>query len=143
MLLYKNGRFHMEKGSFVLPDGFYVEDDIDIAGGSAFCAWDPERKYLFHWRYLPDCGDAVEELKMWFRPDCGLTPLSEIAPVKVNDLAGYMVLYQSPLAQYCEARFDFSGGGQLALRAESKEEKAENIFASEPFQAVWKGLGQD
>ncbi len=140
MLMYKNGRFYMEKGSFALPDGFYVEGDIDIAGGSAFCAWDPERKYLFHWRYLSGCEDPVEELKMWFLPDCGMTPLSEILPVKVNDLTGYRVLYQSPSAQYCEARFDFGGGEQFVLRVESKAETAEKIPMSKPFQAVWEGL---
>lgn len=140
MLLYENGRFDMGKASFVLPDGFYVERDIELIGGSGFCAWDPERKYLFRWRCFGDCEGSAEELKKWFLPDTGLSPLSEITPVAVNGLTGHGVLYRSLRAEYCEARFDLGDGEQLVLMVESRTEKAKDILSSDAFQTVWKGL---
>ena len=140
MLLYENGRFDMGKASFVLPDGFYVESDIELIEGSAFCAWDPERKYLFRWRCFWDCEGSAEELKKWFLPDVGLVPLSEITPVSVNGLTGHRVLYRSRVSEYCEARFDLGEGEQLVLMVESRVEKAKDILSSAVFQTVWKGL---
>lgn len=140
MLHYQNGRFDMGKASFILPDGFYVESDIDLTEGSGFCAWDPERKYLFRWRCFRDCEGPAEELKKWFLPDVGLIPLSEITPVAVNGLTGHGVLYHSRVSEYCEARFDLGEGEQLVLMVESRVEKAKDILSSDAFQAVWKGL---
>lgn len=142
MLQFKNGRFYMGKASFVLPDGFYVKNDIEITDACTFCAWDPEQKYLFHWRYLQNCEGSAEELKKWFLPDCGLIPLSEIVPAAVNGLTGHMVLYRSHSSQYCEARFDMGGGEELVLMVESEKETAEKIRESEAFQTVWNGLGK-
>lgn len=141
MLQYKNGRFYIGKASFALPDGFYVESDIEITEGSAFCAWDSRREYLFHWRYFQDCEGSAEELQKWFLPDCGLIPLSEIVPVAVNGLSGHMVLYRSYRPQYCEARFDLGDGEELVLMVESEKGKAEDIPTSEAFRTVWMGLG--
>ena len=87
MLLYKNGRFHTGKASFALPDGFYLESDIELTEGSALCAWDPERKYLFRWQHFRDGEGSARELQKWFLPDSGLTPLSEVVPVSIYGLS--------------------------------------------------------
>lgn len=140
MLRFQNGRFDMGKASFVLPDGFYVESDIDITEGSTFCAWDSQQKYLFHWRYFWNWEGSAEELKKWFLPDCGLIPMSEIVPAAVNGLTGHMVLYRTHSLEYFEARFDLDEGEGLVLRVEGKRGEAENILTSDAFRAVWRGL---
>lgn len=141
MLLYKNGRFHIGKASFALPDGFYLESDIELTEGSALCAWDPERKYLFRWQYFHDCEGSARELQKWFLPDSGLTPLSEVVPVSIYGLTGHMVLYRSYRPRYCEVRLDLGAGEELSLMVETREGRAEEIPASPAFRAAWEGLG--
>lgn len=140
MLQYKNGRFYMGKASFALPDGFYVENDIELIEGSGFCAWDEEQKHLYRWRVFGDCEGTEAELQKWFLPDCGLIPLSEIVPAAVNGLRGHMVLYRSYSSQYCEARFDLGQGDELVLSVETRLGDVEKLPTSPAFRAVWEGL---
>ena len=140
MLQYKNGRFYMGRVSFFLPEGFYVEDRIDLLEEDGLTAWEPEQKDLYRWRYYWDCEGAAAELQKWFLPDCGLIPLSEVIPVEINGLMGHMVLYCSRQACFFEARFDLGEAEQLGLTVESKSRDAKKIPASAAFRAVWAGL---
>lgn len=140
MLLYKDGRFYGERVSFAIPEGFYVEDDRDVTDEYGFCAWDPEREYLCCWRFYWDCGDTKEELAKWFCPDCGITPLSEIAPIQINGLRGHSVLYQTRSEQYYEARFDLGEGEEFALLVETRGQNIRRIIESPTFKCVLEGI---
>lgn len=139
MLLFQNGRFYQGKVSFLVPDGFYFEDDPDMTSEYGFCAWAPGKDYLCCWRFYEDCLGTAEELRAWFAPDCGLVSLSEITAVEMNGLKGHFVLYKNRNHQYYEARFDLGEGAQLAFLAETLGD-IRRIAARPEFAAALEGI---
>lgn len=140
MLLFKNGRFYSEKVSFIIPDGFYFEDDPDVIDEYGLCAWDPKKEFLFCWRFCEDCMGTARELESWFLPDCGMVPLSEIAPIQINGLSGHRVFYRTRQAQYYEARFALEEGRELVLLVEGQGRDVRKMAASPEFEAALYGI---
>ena len=142
MLLHKNGRFYGKKVSFLLPNGFYFEDDPDINVEHGFCAWPPEKDYLCSWNFYENCWGSEAELKNWLSPDCGFTPLSFITPSLINGLSGHFLLYKSRESQYYEARFDLGDGEELSFLVETKKRGRDicQIVKSPEFKAALEGI---
>lgn len=140
MLLYQNGRFYRDNISFAIPDGFYVEDDGDVTDEYGFCAWDPAREYLCCWRFYEDCLGTAEELGGWFLPECGMVPITEIAPIRRNGLSGHFVLYRDRRRQYYELRFDLGEGREFSLLAETRRKDIRRLVDAPAFQAVLEGI---
>ncbi len=142
MLLYKNGRFYGKKVSFLLPDGFYFEDDPDINVEHGFCAWPPEKDYLCSWNFYEDCWGSKAELENWLSPECGFISLTPITPIQMNGLSGHFLLYKNRQAQYYEARFDLGEGEELSFLTETRERGKDirQIVVSPPFQAALEGI---
>lgn len=140
MLLYKNGRFYSEKVSFLLPDGFYFEEDPEINCEHGFCAWSPGKDYLCSWNFYGDCYGTSAELESWLSPECGFTALVPVTPIALNGLSGHFLLYQNKQAQYYEARFDLGEGEELSFLAETRGKDLLGIVSSEEFKAALNGI---
>lgn len=95
MLLYKNGRFYSDKFSFLLPEGFYFEDDPEVNYEHGFCAWPPGRDYLCVWHIYENSRGSAVELANWLLPECGFVGLSPVTPIQVNGLSGHYLLYKT------------------------------------------------
>ncbi len=140
MLLFKNGRFYGEKVSFIIPDGFYFEDDPDRIDQYGLCAWDPKGEFLFCWRFYENCAGTEEELQNWLRPDCGMTSLAEILPIQINGLSGHQTVYGTERVQYYEARFALGEGRELDFLVEGWGKAIRRMAATPEFEAALHGI---
>ena len=142
MILFQNGRFYRDKVSFLVPDGFYFEEDREINEEHGFCVWSPEKDFLCSWNFYEGCMGSRAELENWLSPECGFTPLSPITPIQINGLPGHFLLYKNQRDQYYEARFDLGKGEELSFLVEVPRggRDIRQIVDSTTFKMVLNGM---
>lgn len=140
MLLYKNGRFYSDKFSFLLPEGFYFEDDPEVNYEHGFCAWPPGRDYLCVWHIYENSRGSAVELANWLLPECGFVGLSPVTPIQVSGLSGHYLLYKNRRNQYYEARFDLGDGEELSFLVETAGEDIRGFVGTPAFHAALSGI---
>lgn len=143
MLLYKNGRFHANGVSFSLPDGFYLEADMEGIYECALSAWSPDKNIRFTWEIYKDDEDSMEALRSYVAPQTGYRPLTDITVLKVNRLEGLALFYRGERVQIFEARFAIPSGGCFAFGAEVKDESILRLYETEVFKAALSGIDLD
>ena len=105
MLYYKNGRFRMDSISYELPDGVYIDTELQSVIATGFEIVDPEGKFRIHIK-----GEHWEENSYEFFEKVifpfGYDRLGEIEPVENNGMQGYKLWYQDSKTNTLEYRFD-------------------------------------
>ena len=105
MLYYKNGRFRMDSISYELPDGVYIDTEVQSVIATGFEIVDPEGKFRIHIK-----GEHWEENSYEFFEKVifpfGYDRLGEIEPVENNGMQGYKLWYQDSKTNTLEYRFD-------------------------------------
>ena len=96
MLMYKQGRFWAEGGSFQTPDGFFLETDPNINYEKGVSAWNSAQSCLSMWVISENEAGTREGLEEQSR---NFKPLSEITPITLNGLSGFAETENGPEEQ--------------------------------------------
>ena len=116
MILHKNGRFHIGKFSFSVPDNVYLNMLSEAQSENSMEFVEFNQQFT-----IKVMGEISEESAFTELEKCleVFIPLSNIEPICINGLAGYYVLYCSESEGYCEYQFelptDESGINRISL----------------------------
>lgn len=106
MLLYKNGRFYVDKLSFALPDNVYLQTD----DAPTYYASGLELKSADEKISLSVYADLEDLPSKGYIDDLLSNPIfirkSETRQISVGGLQGHYAYYESGAHNHCEYRFD-------------------------------------
>ena len=106
MLLYKNGRFYVDKLSFALPDNVYIQTD----DAPTYYASGLEMKSADEKINMSVYADLEEHSSKEYINDLLSNPIfirkSETKQISVGGLVGHYAYYESGAHSHCEYRFD-------------------------------------
>ena len=106
MLLYKNGRFYVDKLSFALPDNVYLQTD----DAPTYYASGLELKSADEKISLSVYADLEDLPSKGYIDDLLSNPIfirkSETRQISVGGLQGHYAYYESGAHSHCEYRFD-------------------------------------
>lgn len=106
MLLYKNGRFYVNKLSFALPDNVYIQTD----DAPTYYASGLEMKSADERINMSVYADLEEHSSKEYINDLLSNPIfirkSETKQISVGGLVGHYAYYESGAHSHCEYRFD-------------------------------------
>ena len=137
MLMYKQGRFRAEGGSFQMPDGFFLETDPNINYEKGVSAWNSAQSCLSMWVISENEAGTREGLE---EQSCNFKPLSEITPITLNGLSGHWVTYSTPREEYYEVRFALPNKVQLILIVEKAGGNIKAVMDSQEFKIALEGI---
>ena len=104
MLLYKNGRFYVDKLSFALPDNVYIQTD----DAPTYYASGLEMKSADEKINMSVYADLEEHASKGYIDDLLSNPIfiRKTKQISVGGLVGHYAYYESGAYSHCEYRFD-------------------------------------
>ena len=109
-VLYKEGRFHIDNVSFILPDNTYVSTvtEIELDNGMGIVSADQRVVVIVMGNEIAE--SAKESIESIFDAEVNQKKLSEIEEVTVAGLTGYKVMYEDYKSINIECCFDVMNG---------------------------------
>ncbi|MCI8623818.1 MAG: hypothetical protein HFG26_09170 [Provencibacterium sp.] len=138
MFLFENGCFYMDDCSFILPDGFYLEQGDSF--NKSIQAKTPDKKATIIWQVTDSEREIGAGLEMFLRSEPELSALSEVMPLTVNNLSGYQVYCKAEVTEIYEARFSLKKDRVLTFIVESSEQDIFDLVATPIIQRALNGL---
>lgn len=138
MFLFKEGQFRTGECSFILPDGFYLEDGD--GNEDRMIAKTSDKRATVIWR-ISDSEDEIEEsLKRFLSSEPELTLLSELLPLTVNNLSGYQIFLKDGSVEIFEAKFPLTNNKTLTFIVETRGRSILDLIASPEIHIALNGL---
>ena len=109
-VLYKEGRFHIDNVSFILPDNTYVSTvtEIELDNGMGIVSADQRVVVIVMGNEIAE--SAKESIESIFDAEVNQKKLSEIEEVTIAGLTGYKVMYEDYKSINIECCFDVMNG---------------------------------
>ena len=105
MLQYKNHRLYYEKFSFSLPNGFYLDDELEDHAPDAVHLFSEDMRYAVKMGIQCGTYGAADELARVLN-EMDSRVLEPISQVEVNGLCGYHAAYTAGGEYYYELRLN-------------------------------------
>lgn len=138
MFLFKEGQFRTGECSFILPDGFYLEDGDGNEDG--MMAKTSDKKATVIWRISDSEDGREDDLKTLLISESELTLLSEVLPLTVNNLSGYQIFLKDGSVEIFEAKFPLTNNKVLTFIVETRDQSILDLIASPEIRIALNGL---
>lgn len=140
MLRFRDGKFFACGLSFVFPNGFYIDTELDAIAENAIVAWAPDMRYRVEWQIYRAEYNTIQDFEQLFKYS-GFTILSELMPVALNGLTGHQIYYKSTEETYYELRLSNGKSSiMLYISVYQGDGNIYSIISSSEVQAIISGL---
>lgn len=138
MFQFKEGRFSTDECSFLLPDGFYLEEGN--GNEDSMMAKTSDKMATVIWQISDDEGEIENQLEIFLCSDSELSPLSEVLPLKVNNLSGHQIFLKDGKIEIFEAKFPLENNKALTFIVETRGQNIRELISSPEIRMALNGL---